>query len=82
MAGPAGDQDRWRMGDPHDADQVHPRRPTRNTVDGPAQGRGEVISSGSRRRNRGSHNARYVKQVSIETLIGPRDWRTIVHANG
>ena len=59
MAGPAGDQDRWRMGDPHDADQVHPRRPTRNTVDGPAQGRGEVISSGSRRRNRGSHNARY-----------------------
>ena len=32
--------------------------------------------------NAGSHNARYVKQVSIETLIGPRDWRTIVHANG
>ena len=63
MAGPAGDQDRWRMGDPHDADQVHPRRPTRNTVDGPAQGRGEVISSGSRRRNRGSHNARYVEET-------------------
>ena len=33
--GPAGDHDRWRMGDPHDAGQAHPRRPTGNPWTGP-----------------------------------------------